>query len=374
MSSHAVYSPSAAHRWMRCPGSVQACSTILDQSSAYAEEGTRAHELAAAILEGKALPPHDADMLEYVHVYTDVVSTLLTSTAQVFIEQRLQFSETIGVDESFGTSDCVILDGDVITLVDLKYGMGVRVDAEENEQLQIYALAALEQFGMAHAFKSVKLIIVQPRLDHISEWEVSVEQLEQFANRVRCAVEAAEDALPLFVPGEKQCRFCKAKANCQALADHVAETVGAEFEDLDVEAVKAQPAKMGANYLAHCMAAVGLIEDWCTAIRARVESELLAGHQVDGWKLVQGRMGARKWADLEAPVDILDQALGQRAYNVELISPTQAEKLLKGTPTTWADLQQHIIRSEGRPSVAPASDKRAAISGVASADDFESIS
>jgi hypothetical protein len=362
---------------MRCSGSVRACEGIEDQSSAYAEEGTRAHELAAAILrDGYHVHdrPVDLEMLEFVSVYYDLVKGMLTPTSQMFVEQRLQFSETIGVDESFGTSDCVILDGDVITLVDLKYGMGVRVDAEENEQLQIYALAALEQFGMAHDFKRVKLIIVQPRLDHVSEWEVSVPELQLFADRVRFAVVDAQAAVPTYTPGEKQCRFCKAKANCQALADHVAETVGAEFEDLDVEAIKAAPAKMGANYLAHCMAAVGLIEDWCTAIRARVESELLAGQPIDGWKLVQGRMGARKWADLEAPVDILDQALGQRAYNVELISPTQAEKALKGTPTTWADLQQHIIRSEGKPSVAPASDKRAAITGVASADDFESIS
>lgn len=374
MTAHARFSPSAASRWMRCSASIKACEGIEDQGSEYAAEGTLAHELAAAILQGKVRPKHDEEMLEFVSVYTELISGLVDSMpgCQVFIEQRIQFSETIGVDEQFGTADCIIIWGDLIILVDLKYGMGVRVEAIDNEQLMIYALAALEQFGMAHEFKRVRMVIVQPRLDHISESEVSVEELEAFAKRVKAAVNDALASEPRYEPSEKACRFCQAKAQCPALAAHVAEVVGLEFENLDT-AVAEEPAKMGLNYLSHCMAAVPLIEDWCNAIRARVEREIFAGNHVEGFKLVQGRAGARKWTDDDKPVEILDKALGEKAFKVELVSPTQAEKLLKGQPDAWAALQPLISRSEGKPSVAPISDKRPAITAAASADEFSTI-
>ena len=374
--AHALFSPSGATRWMRCPGSIKACEGLEDEGSEYAAEGTLAHELAAAILEGKPRPKHDEEMLEHVTFYTELVSNLVEAAgkgAQFFVEQRLQFSETIGVDEQFGTADFVLLAGDQITLVDLKYGMGVRVDAERNEQLMIYGLAALEQFGMAQDFTSVRIIICQPRLEHTTEWVVSVQELEAFAKEVRAAVDAAQAPVPVFVPGEKQCRFCKAKASCQALASHVAEIVGADFENLDTQAIEEEPSKMGLNYLAHCMAAVPLIEDWCNAVRARVERELFDGKTIDGYKLVQGRQGPRKWTDTDAPVEILDKALGEKAFNVEIISPTQAEKALKGSPEIWKSLQQHITRSEGKPSVAPISDKRPAITAAASPDEFSTV-
>jgi hypothetical protein len=135
---------------------------------------------------------------------------------------------------------------------------------------------------------------------------------------------------------------------------------------------------MGTNYLAHCMAAVGLVEDWCKGIRARVERELLAGNQVDGWKLVQGRKGARKWSsEDEAEQTLRRMKLKvEDMYDLKLISPTTAEKLSKaGTigPRQWPQLQALITQSEGGLSVAPASDKRPAANPVASADAFEAI-
>jgi len=176
MTAHALLGASKAHRWMRCPGSIALEADLPDISSPHAEEGTRAHELAAIILEAQ-IPwcPNDwdADMIDYVRSYVDYV-TREAAGHHLLIEQRVDYSDVIGVPDSFGTSDAIILAGDTITIIDLKYGMGVRVNAEENEQLMLYALGALETFGVTGNYTKAKLVIVQPRLDHISEWEVAI--------------------------------------------------------------------------------------------------------------------------------------------------------------------------------------------------------
>ena len=382
MTQHARYfQASSAARWMSCPGSVKLCDGLPDEGSAYAEEGTLAHELAATLLqkwdETIAVGDYDGDMVENVVTYTNAVMAM-AGGHPVMIEQRVDFSEDIGQPDCFGTADCIVLAGDEIQIHDLKYGMGVKVDAEWNPQLMLYALGALRQYEMISEFKQARLVIHQVRLEHMSEWVVSVEDLREFAKAARAAADEALSDKPFFQPGEKQCRFCKAKAFCPALAEKVADTIGQDFENLDAEALAADPAKMGLNYLAHCMASVSLIEDWCKGIRARVERELLDGNQVDGYKLVQGRKGARKWSSEEEAEALLRKMKlkVEEIYDLKVISPTTAEKLAKaGTigPRQWPQLQQLITQSEGSISVAPASDKRPAITPTATAADFEAI-
>lgn len=380
MTEHAPYfQASAAARWLACPGSVKLCEGLPDESSAYAEEGTKAHELAAEMLSKPVVfvEPYPKDMVDYIQGYADKVREL-AGGHPMEIEQRVDFSEDVGQPDCFGTADVIILAGEEIQIHDLKYGMGVRVDATENPQLMLYALGALRQYGFLADFKRARLCIHQVRLDHFSEWVVSVEDLHEFAKAARAAAEEALSGKPFFQPGEKQCRFCKAKAHCPALAEKVADTIGQDFQNLDAEELAADPGRMGLNYLAHCMATVGLVEDWCKGIRARVERELLDGNQVDGWKLVQGRKGARKWSseqDAEAALRKMKLKV-EEIYDLKVISPTSAEKLAKaGTigPRQWPQLQQLITQSEGTISVAPASDKRPAASPVASASDFEAI-
>lgn len=384
MSEHARYfQASSAARWISCPGSIKMCDGLPDEGTAYADEGSKAHDLAAMMLMGKTWAPtmYPPEMVEAVDAYVKKVREIADGF-DVLVEQRVDFSEDLAQPDCFGTADAIVLANGEIRIIDLKYGMGVKVDAVENPQLMLYALGALRQYGMISDFKRARICIHQVRLDHFSEWVVEIDQLWRFAGKAKFAAEEALSANPAVVPGEKQCRFCKAKAHCPALAAQVAETIGAEFDNLDevdAKILTEGPDRMGLNYLAHCMASVGLVEDWCKGIRARVERELLAGNTVDGWKLVQGRKGARKWSsetDAEAALRSMKLKV-EEIFDLKLISPTAAEKLHKAGaigPRQWPKLQSLITQSDGGISVAPASDKRPAVSLAASADEFETVS
>lgn len=395
MSDHAVFSPSAAHRWMRCPGSVVLSKDLVDKPSPAAEEGIAAHELAALCLRegsmaddmaGVQLPDSgwivDGEMAMYVQRYCNIVREYAAGH-QLLVEQRLEFSEAVGTPDQFGTADAVVLsaDGTEIILIDLKYGRGVEVDAEDNEQLQMYALGALEEYGILGDWQRVRLVIVQPRLrDAPSEWDLSVEDLRAFQARARRAVEQVSEIcndsmlVALLNPGEKQCRWCRAKATCPALREEVKRVTGADFDDLTQEPIAADPATLVPDALSLAMKSVPLIEDWCAAIRAETESQLLKGVPVEGYKLVEGRKGARQWTNPEVVETLFKQSFRLRQdemYEFKLISPTAAEKLLKKSPKRWAKAQDLITQSPGKLSVAPASDKRPAIT-VAPAE-FEDL-
>lgn len=203
--------------------------------------------------------------------------------------------------------------------------------------------------------------------------------LTEFAERAR---DAAKTAILIhnygdgprpgdLKPGEKQCKFCKAKASCPALLAHVQDAVGADFDDLDADVIKTSPMGMGENSLGVALAAVPLIEDWCKAVRAKAESELLAGRKVAGFKLVQGRSGHRKWSDEAAVEKQLRKLVGAKgAFDMSLISPAQAEKKLKANKIGWEKLKALISQKAGPPSVAPETDSRPAWSP---ADDFQNL-
>ena len=416
MSAHAILSPSSASRWMACPGSVVLSEGMPDSSSEFADEGTDAHELAALCLD-KKLPASsfegdtmgkgnvvDADMVLYVQQYVDYVRAVVDATGgTLLVEQKLPISKITGEKDAKGTADAVILADRELIVIDLKYGRGVPVDAEDNPQLQIYGLAALREFELAGDFDQVRMVIHQPRLNSVSEWTQTIEELAAFDDQVAEAALNVANAKGSYVawpsdrsqvdgwaegnlfPGDKQCKFCKAKANCPALAARVQQEVGADFDSLTgfnremTEASLQKHGGMPAEQLGTALAAVDLIEMWCKAVRAEVETRLLAGQGVPGFKLVQGKKGNRQWSSKEEAETVMKsmRLKHDQMYDYSVISPTSAEKLAKAEvigPRQWPKLQSLITQTEGKPSVAPESDKRPALSVAAVADDFADVS
>ncbi len=408
MSTHAILSPSSASRWLHCPGSVALDAQYEDNGSDFADEGTAAHELAAMALTngndaaaylGRVIQVNGkgwevtAEMAGHVQKYVDYVRAL---GGELMVEQRLSIEHLTGEPGGKGTADAVIMLGDEIIIVDLKYGRGVQVEADKNEQLAIYALAALHEFEFLGDFQRARLVIHQPRLSHVSEWDLPIygntgSSLTTFAASVeaRAAVaiqfvgKSPADVQPSDLnPGEKQCRWCAAKATCPALTQHVLSTVADDFVDttepVAPQIKHAAERSVDNTTLGNLLGAMDLIESWCKAIRAKAEAELLAGNPVPGFKLVEGRRGARRWsndADVEETMKSMRLKL-EEMYDFSLISPTTAEKLHKaGTigPRQWPRLQGLITQNDGKPSVAPASDKRPALVIQASADEFADV-
>lgn len=425
-STHSLLAPSAAHRWIPCPG-----STLLHEStdSDAAAEGQTAHGLGAYALALEISAAHalerlqaidkikpggalelgvdfqyvDEDMLRYVDGYCNFVRSQVPEDAELYIEQRVHFHEEIGVeDPQGGTGDAIIVYDGGCTTIDLKYGRSPngKVFAERNPQLLLYSLGARREFGHLTDLKKYKMIIYQPRLDHIDEWECTDSELTKFAKSagtsatvvLKCQTEwstLSTDELfkrNLLVAGDKQCRWCRAKATCPAYAKMVEDVTGADFDDLtqtDLPPVREITPGVDttavADVLSVAMSKVDMIEHWCKAVRAATEKALLEGVSIDGWKLVQGRQGPRKWKDPE-PVEALFKSKFrlkvEEMYDMEIISPTSAEKILKDQPRRWSQVLPHIVRAEGGLSVAPEADKRPAVDVKtlnASTDDFDDL-
>lgn len=367
MTAHAKLSASGAHRWMACPGSVNAEGGRVDRTSSFAEEGTRAHDLMEiALKSGKPCRDltQDREMADFVQVYVDYVNSLRQPGDALFIEYRVDFSEW--VPEGFGTADTIIVSDEVLHIIDLKYGKGVPVYAENNPQLMLYALGAYDECMFLSDFQSVKISIVQPRLDTISEWEISITDLLKFGEVVRQAALDTQNPKAKRVPGEKQCRWCKAKATCPALYKMTSDTLLADFEQID-EAP--QPHKLSFAQMRLALENKGLIEAWLLSVENSVKDLLLEGGTFEGFKLVEGR-SVRKWSDEDQAGERLVDLVGeQNAFTKKLISPAQAEKLLgKKDKAKIGDI---VAKPRGAATLAKETDPRPAISPVDA--DFDAL-
>ena len=423
MSEHARLSPSGAEKWMTCPGSVALEADEPDTSNDYSDEGTAAHFLASTCLElvkdalsfktqqiavfnGRAdwafaghkypgVKPSntytiDDEMAAYVQLYLDKVREYADG-GTLLVEQRMSISHLTGEEDAAGTADAVILQGDEIIIADLKYGMW-EVDGDRNKQMMVYALAALREYELLGDFTTVRTVIIQPRIGHYPEWSCTVAELKDFGMEVAGAAGIAHQAHDMYhnqraevtgflVPGAHcQKNYCKARAKCPALKAQIAETVYGDFAALEQPiAQTAVPVVMLDNEaLAHCLNKVSVIEDWCKAVRAKVEAELFSGRAVPGYKIVRGKKGNRQWSDKDQAEATMKgfKLKVEEMYDLKLISPTTAEKLAKSKvigPRQWPKLNDLVTQSEGASSVAPESDKRPAIDVRPTADDFENI-
>lgn len=405
MTNHATLSASSSGRWLECPGSVALSQGKADNAGESARWGTACHELSAWCLTGDGLDPEayrgrvihaegfdytvDTKMIEMVQPYVDYIRTLVETTGgQLLVEQRVDFSAVLGVPDQFGTADAIILAEDTLYVVDLKTGQ--RAVSPQSSQLKLYGLGALEDFGLVADFERVVLVIAQPsKSAEPNTWETSVDELEAFGRAARqpaqqaaalIGVEDITEIEPHLAPGP-HCHdyYCRARATCPKLRAQVSEAV---FEDLD--ALEAESLESGsptpravpsdAEQLAALYAKLDLIEGWCKEIREVTYAAALEGATLPGLKLVQGRAGARAWADEEQAEALLkSMRLKQdEMYKQSLQTPTQIEKALKDSPRKWKKVEPLITRSEGKPALAPEWDKRPALV-INVANDFDVV-
>jgi len=380
---HAKLSASGAHRWSACPASVQAEAAISDRiatTSIFAEEGTAAHELAALCLMGgkepgywlqKILPdsqwPVTQEMVDHVGEYVKYVR--YHAHAGTISQYEVSVSYGRWVDGGFGTADAIIIDGQTLHVIDLKYGQGIAVSPIENTQLLLYALGAFDDFDFVSNVDTIHLTIVQPRIGQgeAETWVISADQLLERGKWFRKRAKLCYEPNPEYVPGEDQCRWCKANVTCTGLAKHIVETLSTEFEDITTPDSLPSLKQMGADKLSAALKARKLIMSWLESIEQYAIQQIDEGVGFPGFKLVTGRSN-RKWADVEVAEKTLVELLADAAFNKSLLSPPQAEKVLGKKKA--ASIARLIIKPEGAPALVGDDDPRPAVGG-STVDDFD---
>ena len=384
--AHHALGASGAHRWRHCPGSVKLAEQYPAGSTIYADEGTLAHECAEQLIRtGKVTKKHQQvvdkfykdhpelgagsaeQMIRSLDDYVDYVKSeyieqLNTDPATLLMtEQRVDLSRWI--DGGFGTSDVVIIRSGYLHVIDLKYGKGVAVSAENNEQLRLYALGALDALDPVYDVREVKMTIYQPRLDNLSTDIVEADELYLWGDSIiKPAAELAmQDDAP-YAAGD-WCTFCPARHECRERAEYYL-----ALEDFKAKALLT-PAEIGVVL----KDVAGLVK-WAEDLKEGALARALQGEDIPGWKVVEGR-SVRKYSGTEE--EIVKQCEGagyDRAvlYEHKLLTITQMESLMG--KKQFADvLGGYVEKPEGKPTLAPDSDKRPAIIGNNAAEVFEAV-
>jgi hypothetical protein len=369
---HALLSASGSHRWIACPPSARLEEQFPDVRSAYAEEGTLAHNLSELHLKKylgcihkkdydakfqrlSADPLFSPEMMDNVDIYVGLSIERINEArsrskdALILVEQRLDFSDW--VPDGFGTGDLVIVSDGVLEIIDLKYGKGVPVSAEGNTQMMLYGLGALNKYSFLYDISTVRMTICQPRLDSISVGEITVEELLVWAKEV------AEPKAQMAMAGEgefnagEHCRFCRAKHTCRARAEANLELAKFDFTD---------PSLLADDEMGEVLAKAELLQSWVSDVWEYAQTEAVAGRKKwTGFKVVEGR-SVRKYADEMKIAQVLVTAGGYTEndiYSRKLIGITDMEKML-GRKKFNELLAGFVEKPPGRPTLVRDMDER----------------
>lgn len=357
---HALLSASSAHRWIACPPSSLLSMKFEDVSSSFAQEGTDAHALAQHWLE-KALGLETIDPTESLGFYNEEMNDHAENYAsfileqfekaketcadpQVLIEQKLYFSRY--VPEGYGYVDCLIITEGTLTVIDYKYGLGIKVSSEKNPQMFCYALGGLELFDGIYDIDNINLIIYQPRRENISEYSISKSEL------IKWAEEVLAPTAQLAIKGEgeykagEHCRFCKAKAICRKRAEYNLEIAKYDFE---------MPVTLENDEIAAILTKAEDLVSWANDVKEHALKEALKGTKFEGFKVVAGRSN-RKFTNEAAVIDLV-YAAGKDPFEKKLLGITAMTSLL-GKKAFEDILGELTFKPSGKPVLVTADDKR----------------
>lgn len=385
--AHALLGPSKAYQWMACTPSARLEEGFPDSSSEAAAEGTLAHELAElkvrnyfySVEFGKRkltaavnkLKKENADlwqeeMMGYTDDYLDFIRTkALSLPVEPYVAIEKQVDLTAYIPDGFGTADCILVCGDLIHVIDFKYGKSPngRVDAERNPQMMLYALGAYEAYRMLYPIKKIRMSIVQPRLpDGISTWETTLEDLLAFGEEVKAKAALAIEGKGEFAPSDKTCRYCRAKGRCRARAE---ENARLAFAD----GYQKKPPLISNEELGEYLRQGADISKWLSDLQDIALKECLSGKDVPGWKAVEGR-GSREWTDLDKAFQHLTEAGIPEGilWERKPVTPPALEKAL-GKKEFTEHTDGYVAKKPGKPALAPVSDSRPAITNQITAEE-----
>jgi hypothetical protein len=370
MGKHALLSASSSHRWLNCPPSARLCENYEDKGSGYAAEGTDAHSLCEFKLKralgvqakdpAANLAYYSEEMADCADGYAAFIIELVEtakqacSDPQVLIEQRLDFSKY--VEGGFGTGDCVVVADGTLHIVDYKHGMGVLVEAEDNPQMKLYALGALEIFDGIYDIGTVSMTIYQPRRDNVSTHTVFKESLYQWADEVlKPTAELAFNGGGEYQCGD-WCQFCKAKHDCRKRAESNMELARHDFK---------RPPLLDDDEVESILGKVDALVSWASDIKEYCLQAALGGKKWQGWKLAEGRSN-RRYANEDAVAQAVATA-GYDPYEHKVMGITSMEKTLG--KAKFSELLGGLVeKPQGKPTLVPEGDKRPAFHTAA--DDF----
>ena len=375
MTGHAILSPSGAHRWLHCTPSARLEQEFENVESVAAKEGTAAHTLcehklkkALRMRSKRPVSDYDTDeMEECTDAYVDFVMEQYGLAKQnckdplVLIEQRLDFS--CFVPGGFGTGDCIIIADDKLHIVDFKYGMGILIQAEENPQMKLYALGALELYDALYDIKDVSMTIFQPRRENVSTWTISVEQLREWAeNELKPKAQMAYNGEGEYLPGE-WCNFCRAAIKCRARAEEKLRLAQLEFR---------MPPLLADAEIEEILTVLPDLVKWANEITAyATDAAVSHGKEWRGFKIVEGR-SVRKYRDEEKVAEAAQEAGYTDIYRKTLITLTEMQKLM-GKKKFDEVLGSLICKPPGKPTLVPVTDKRPAINITNAGNEFNEI-